>query len=287
MKQQLAFFESIGERMVGKKLDSQMTQKIYINSKEPVEKGLFIPIIGERFDGHDFIEEAIQNGAVAAFWQKDKKIPESIKNKITFILVQDTLKALQYTAKKFLEYVRPTVIAITGSNGKTTTKDLVFSLVRQSFRTHKTEGNYNNHIGLPLTILSMDNDCEVLIVEMGMNNIGEISFLSQLANPHYAIITNIGDSHLEQLKTRGNIAKAKLEVRDGMDDEAHLIIDGDEPLLAFTHSDKRVITCGFNEKSHVKITLLTSDEHQQVFSLNEEQTYSLPMLGEHNLACVG
>lgn len=282
MKQQLAFFESIGESVVGKR-KNQFIEKAFTNSKERVNNGLFIPIQGERFDGHDFIEEAIENGAVATYWQKDKQIPEHLQNKITFILVPNTLNALQKTAEQFLATVHPTVIAITGSNGKTTTKDLVSSLLSSTFRTYKTQGNLNNHIGMPLTILSMDESCEALILEMGMNHFGEISFLSRLAKPHFAIITNIGDSHLEQLRTRENIAKAKLEIRDGLVDDGTLFIDGDEPLLE-TMENRHVISCGFNEHSYVNITLLSSNEHKQTFRLNDERTtYKLPLLGKHNV----
>lgn len=283
MKQQLTFFESIGETVIGIK-KNQRIENVFTNSKERVNNGLFIPIKGERFDGHDFIEEAIDNGAVATYWKKEKQIPKHLQNKIPFIVVNDTLKALQRTAKKFLEKVQPTVIAITGSNGKTTTKDLVSSLLSSTFQTHKTQGNFNNHIGMPLTILSMEESCEVLILEMGMNHFGEISFLSQLAKPHFAIITNIGDSHLEQLRTRENIAKAKLEICDGLAEQGMLLIDGDEPLLPSKLKNTHVISCGFSDHNEKKITLLSSNEHEQVFRLNDERsTYKLPLLGKHNV----
>ncbi len=284
MKQPLVFFESIGERVTGKRVSGQRIEKVFLNSKERVNNGLFIPIKGERFDGHDFIEEAIENGAIAAYWQEDKPIPEPLKNKITYIIVKNTLKALQKTAEKFLAKVQPTVIAITGSNGKTTTKDLVFSLVSRKFQTHKTEGNLNNHIGMPLTILSMDENCEALILEMGMNHFGEIAFLSRLAKPHYAIITNVGESHLEQLGTRENIAKAKLEICDGLEKDGTLFLDGDEPLLQSIDKKINVVTCGFSDASHVKIVLLSSDEKEQVFRLHDgSEIYVLPLLGKHNV----
>lgn len=283
MKQQLAFFGSIGEQ-TGNNNKALLIERVFTNSKESVKNGLFIPIQGERFDGHDFIEEAIANGAVASYWQKEKEIPDHLRHKIAFILVEDTLQALQQTAKLFLTHVRPTVVAITGSNGKTTTKDLVSALLSRSFITFKTQGNHNNHIGMPLTILEMDESCEVLILEMGMSNLGEISFLSQLAQPHFAIITNIGDSHLEQLGTRENIAKAKMEIRDGLVNDGTLIIDGDEPLLAPLFDNERVIACGFNDNCHIPITILHSNESEQVFRLNGESiTFTLPLLGRHNV----
>lgn len=284
MKQPLTFFASIGEKTIGKQQPKCFVEQVFTNSKDKVKNGFFIPIIGERFDGHDFIHEAANNGAVASFWQKDKEPPEELLEQIAFILVDDTVKALQKLAEKFLEHVAPTVVAITGSNGKTTTKDLVYSVVNTTFRAHKTQGNFNNHIGMPLTILSMNEDCEVLILEMGMNDFGEISFLSRLAKPNYAIITNIGDSHLEKLKTRENIANAKLEILDGLKSDGMLIVDGDEPLLERVFQQKRVVSCGFHRNCQVKIKLLSSDERTQSFQIeNDDAIYSLSMLGKHNV----
>lgn len=284
MNQPLSFFESIGEKTAGKRQPELFVEKVFTNSKEKVNNGFFVPIKGERFDGHDFIHEAVENGAIASFWQKDRQLPEGLKEHVPFILVEDTVKALQQLAEKFLKYVNPTVVAITGSNGKTTTKDLVSSVLSTAYRTHKTLGNFNNHIGMPLTILAMDESCEVLILEMGMNDFGEISFLSRLAKPNYAIITNIGDSHLEKLKTRENIAKAKLEILDGLRSDGMLIVDGDEPLLERVFQQKRVISCGFNRNCLVRIKLLSSDEHVQTFQIdNEDTVFSLSLLGKHNV----
>ncbi|GAY76476.1 UDP-N-acetylmuramoylalanyl-d-glutamyl-2,6-diaminopimelate-D-alanyl-D-alanine ligase [Sporolactobacillus inulinus] len=131
-------------------------------------------------------------------------------------LVHDTLKALQNMAKGYLNQVQPKVIAVTGSNGKTTTKDMLYSILRGAFRTFKTQGNLNNHIGVPLTILAMPEDTEVLVLEMGMNHFGELTFLSQIAKPNVALITNIGESHIEYLGSRAGIAKAKLEIVNGL-----------------------------------------------------------------------
>lgn len=284
MKQPLTFFDSIGEKTIGKHQPELLVEKVFTNSKEKTNNGFFIPIIGERFDGHNFIHEAVENGAIASFWQKDKRIPETLIERVTFILVEDTVKALQQLAEKFLEHVSPTVVAITGSNGKTTTKDLVSSVLSTTYRTHKTLGNFNNHIGMPLTILAMDENCEALILEMGMNDFGEISFLSRLAKPNYAIITNIGDSHLEKLKTRENIAKAKLEILDGLRSDGMLIVDGDEPLFDSVFHQKQVVSCGFNNSCSVKINLISSDEHTQTFQIdNEDTAFSLSLLGKHNV----
>ncbi len=284
MKQQLSFFSSIGEEAIGP-LEKHVTiNEVFIDSRKKAKNSLFIPIIGERFDGHEFIEDAIRNGAVATYWQKDRLIPEHLTNKINFILVEDTLQALQSLSAHYLATVKPIVIAITGSNGKTTTKDLVASVLNDTYKTYKTQGNLNNHIGMPLTILSMDESCEVLILEMGMNNLGEISFLSQLAQPDYAIITNIGDSHLEQLESREKIAQAKMEIRDGLEAQGKMIIDGDEPLLASMQKDNQVISCGYGEHCDIQIMNVQGNEDGQSFQINSEHpSYYIKMLGKHNV----
>src|SRR5699024_4072048 len=150
--------------------------------------------------------------------------------------------------------LNPVVIGITGSNGKTTTKDLVRQVVQPSFRTHYTYGNLNNHIGLPLTILDMDPTTQVLILEIGMNRFGEIERLSKIAKPDYAIITNIGESHIEFLGSREGIAQAKLEILSGMHKDATILIDGDEPLLKDIDNVSRAIRCGFHDHNDVVLS---------------------------------
>jgi UDP-N-acetylmuramoyl-tripeptide--D-alanyl-D-alanine ligase len=189
---------------------------------------LYVPLQGEQFDGHHFLDRAVNAGAIAALWQEDREIPQT---NIPLIIVPNTLTALQQLAERYLQEVGCKVVAITGSNGKTTTKDLVASVLATTFAVHKTNGNFNNHIGLPLTVLQMPNSTEVAVLEMGMNHLGEISVLSQLAKPDVAIITNIGESHIGYLGSRAKIAEAKLEICDGLATDGTLLIDGDEPLL--------------------------------------------------------
>lgn len=284
MNQPLSFFEPIGELMNGMSNDSRQIECIFINSREQVRNGLFIPIKGERFDGHDFLLQAISNGAIASYWNKDKPLPPDLPVDFPVILVEDTTIALQKTAERYLSMVKPYVVAITGSNGKTTTKDLISSLVEQQFQSFKTLGNYNNHLGMPLTILSMKEDCEVLILEMGMSNLGEISFLSRLAKPDYAVITNIGESHLEQLGSREKIAEAKMEIRDGLKSDGITVIDGDEPILKHIANETNVITCGYGSNCDVVIKNVSGNEDGQYFTLNHEETkFYLPLLGKHNI----
>ena len=160
---------------------------------------LFVPFKGENVDGHRFVEQALKDGAGASFYEKGQDISDSIQGPI--IWVDDTLTALQQLAKAYLKHVNPKVIGVTGSNGKTTTKDMIESVLHTEFRV-KTQGNYNNEIGLPLTILQLDKDTEISILEMGMSGFHEIELLSKIAEPDIAVITNIGESHMQDLGSR-------------------------------------------------------------------------------------
>ncbi|RYL95419.1 UDP-N-acetylmuramoyl-tripeptide--D-alanyl-D-alanine ligase [Sporolactobacillus sp. THM7-4] len=258
---------------------------IMTDSRKRVENGLFVPMIGEHFNGHRYLAQAIENGARASLWMEREHLPENIPDGFPLFLVADTLKALQYMAKSYLRRSSPRVVAVTGSNGKTTTKDMIDSVLSLAFKTHKTKGNLNNHIGVPLTILSMPEDTEVLICEMGMNHFGELTLLSQLARPDIAIITNIGESHIEFLGSRQGIAKAKLEITNGLKKNGTLIIDGDEPLLAGIHSNAfRVVTCGYGQGNDWEITDVRGFSDGYQFTLNHDQTvYHVPILGRHNV----
>jgi len=248
---------------------------------------LFIPLVGERFDGHDYVEDVIQSGVRIVFYQKDKPLPTERTEGILYILVDDTLRALQQLAHYYKNLINPTVIGITGSNGKTTTKDIVSEVLKTTYKTHQTAGNFNNHIGLPLTILSMLPDTEMLVLEMGMNHFGEISLLTQIAEPHYAIITNIGESHIEHLGTRAGIAKAKTEITEGMHDNGYLIYDGDEPLIEQeliqrNFDGNRQIKCGYSGTDQYTIQVKQITEKHTEFQLNDTTDYEIPLLGAHH-----
>lgn len=262
--------------------DNKEIKEVTTDSRRNSDHSLFIPIIGEQFDGHQFIEKAIENGAVATLWDKSKQLPDTISTDFPVFLVDDTLKALQEMAAQYRNEVNPIVIGITGSNGKTTTKDLTAAVMKTSYKTHYTKGNFNNHIGLPLTVLSMDRNTEVLILEMGMSNFGEIDLLSHIARPDFAIITNIGESHIEFLGSRQGIVKAKLEIISGLKKNGILIIDGDEPLLHDLQIEQKVIDNGFlntntNVVSDVSITPTGTE-----FNLSDGVTYKVPLLGRHH-----
>jgi len=193
-----------------------------------IKKGeLFVPIVGERFDGHEFISAAFKKGACACITNKSIKETEGK----TIVLVDDTTKALGDLAQYYRKKFKIPLIAITGSVGKTTTKDMTASVLGQKLNCLKTQGNFNNEIGLPNTLFDLDNFHEAAVVEMGMRGFGEISRLSVIAQPDIALITNIGLSHVEKLGSRQNILKAKLEILEGLNKKGKLILNGDDSLL--------------------------------------------------------
>ena len=247
-----------------------------------VEKGsLFIPLVGDIYNGHEFADKAIKDGAGAVIWQKSEKNPPK---DAPVIFVEDTLSALQALAKSYLNQLQVKVVGITGSNGKTTTKDMVAALLETTYKVHKTKGNFNNHIGLPLTVLSMSEDTEVAVLEMGMSGKGEIELLSQLANPNVAVITNIGESHLMDLGSREGIAEAKLEITKGLKKGGLFIYHGDEVLLQERVPALSLNTATFGEKSTNDYfpTKVTQELTGTSFIVENEE-YFIPVLGKHNV----
>ena len=209
-------------------VDEREISSVEFDSRKIEKNGLFVPLPGTR-DGHDFVHAAKENGAIATLWQKDRV---EVPSDLVVLPVADVTKAFQTLAQYYKQKIGPKTVAITGSNGKTTTKDMTASVLAQKYRTYKTQGNYNNDLGVPYTMLHMPDDTEVLILEMGMDHAGEIHFLSQLGQPDVAAITLIGEAHLENLGSRKNIAKAKMEIVDGLAKDGVLFVPADEPLLA-------------------------------------------------------
>ncbi|EGK13148.1 UDP-N-acetylmuramoyl-tripeptide--D-alanyl-D-alanine ligase [Kroppenstedtia eburnea] len=245
---------------------------------------LYVPLKGERFDGHAFWMDAVRAGAAAALWNREVPLPKDPP--IPLIQVEDTLIALQELAAGYRRELEVKVVGITGSNGKTTTKDLTAAILATRYRVHRTQGNLNNHIGLPLTLLSMPPDTEVAVVEMGMNHAGEIARLSKIAAPDLALVTNIGEAHLEFLGSRGAIADAKLEIREGMPSTGTLIIDGDEPLLRerLAGEERPVIRVGFGESNDDRILDLELKGRAGIaFTSSATDTrFETGLMGKHN-----
>ncbi|HZJ82352.1 MAG TPA: UDP-N-acetylmuramoyl-tripeptide--D-alanyl-D-alanine ligase [Clostridia bacterium] len=199
------------------------------DTRKVKKRELFIPLVGDLFDGHAFIDRAVKKGAGAILSHLDET---EYPYDIPVIKVGDTLKALQDLAYFHRNRFNIPIIGITGSNGKTTTKDMVASVLSKEYDVLKTEGNLNNEIGLPLTLLRLEDKHQVGVIEMGMSDLGEIRRLAQIASPTIAVITNIGVSHIENLATRENILKAKKEIFDYFTHENVGILNGDDELLA-------------------------------------------------------
>ena len=191
--------------------DTKKIHGVVIDSRQVTKDVLYVPIIGQRVDGHTFAKQTIEDGALISLWQKDHvPYPD-----FPVILVDDTLKAMQDLSKAYLDELHPLVIGVTGSNGKTSCKDILYSIFSQEKKTQKTQGNRNSEIGLPLTIFDFDKDIEVAILEMGMENKGEITQLTSIAQPDISVITSIGSAHMENLGGKLQIAQAKCEILEG------------------------------------------------------------------------
>ena len=254
------------------------------DTRKIMEGNLFVPLQGEKSNGHDHVQQAFEQGASASFWERNQPNPPE---GAALIFVDDSLKALQQLAKVYLSELKAKVIGITGSNGKTTTKDMTASILGTKYRVHKTSGNYNNHIGLPLTVLSAPEDTEMLILEMGMSSRGEISLLSRIGQPDAAIITNIGESHLLDLGSREGIADAKMEIVEGLKPNGVFIYNGDEPLLLnrIENVASRKISFGRSITNDYYPADIKSGQDEMCFTIEKEGVHSfiLPVLGTHNV----
>lgn len=258
---------------------------VSIDSRKIDKGNLFVPFKGANSDGHKFVEAAIQDGAAAALWQKDVPNPPE---GLPILMVDDTLEALQQLARSYRNELTVKVVGITGSNGKTTTKDMTANLLSLSYKVQKTEGNFNNHIGLPLTLLRLEEDTDIAVVEMGMSALGEIEFLSKLAKPDVVIITNIGESHLQDLGSRENIAKAKLEIISGINENGLIVYNGDEPLLreplSHYEGSAKLQTFGRSSENTLYPVSIVQKDDGSTFTINKgDKEFRLPVLGTHNI----
>jgi UDP-N-acetylmuramoyl-tripeptide--D-alanyl-D-alanine ligase len=264
---------------------------VSINTKTIQPGDLFIPFKGEKVNGHQYVTQAFEKGASAALWQKDEPNPPQ---DLPLLFVEDSEKALQEMARAYRKDHPATFIGITGSNGKTSTKDLVAGVLSPYFRVQKTAGNFNNNLGLPITILSLDEETEFAILEMGMSGFGEIEFLSNLAQPHHVAITNIGEAHMQDLGSREGIAKAKFEIVSGLQDEGCLFYDGDEPLLKpfidqFNgekgSSSIRTVSFGTNTTNDISAQSIQATENGSEFDVAGliDSHFMIPVLGKHQV----
>ena len=246
-------------------------QGVEFDSRNVQEGNLFVPIIGARADGHSFIDSVIEKKAYASLWQKDHMpYPEGI----ALLLVEDTVEALQTLAKRYLQTLDCKVIAVTGSNGKTSCKDMIYSICSQEKRTQKTQGNRNSEIGLPLTVLDFEEDIEVAVLEMGMENKGEIETLCNIARPDISIITTIGSAHMENLGGKKQIAEAKCEIYDGLKENGLFLYNKDCPEIDEVLNDKHLNPSkkivSFGRQGEIQITSgIEYKEDSVIFTTNE------------------
>ena len=226
---------------------------------------IFLPVSGERFDGHNFINETLQKGIKFSFCdvKKISKVNEPLRKSL--ILVDSTLSAYHRIASYYRDKINPKVIAITGSSGKTTVKELISSVILQKYKVHKTEANFNNEIGVPKTILEMPEDTEVLVLELAMRAKGEISFLSKTAKPNLAVITNVGAAHIGRLGSLQAIMEAKCEILE------HLESDG----VAIVHNNPDLIKCaGRYMPPHVPMMMFDINEAKNINYKNGKSTFT-------------
>ncbi len=209
---------------------SKVIENVTTDSRAATDKMLFVPLVGDKFNGHDFINAAFDMGAAAVLTHEDT---EPLIGK-TIIRVDDTLKALGKIACYYKAKCSIPSVAVTGSVGKTTTKDMITGVLSEKYNTHKTPDNKNNEIGLPITIFKLEKEHEAAVLEMGMNHFGEIERLAEIGRPDMAVITNIGESHIENLGSQEGIFKAKMEITKLFGKDNTLIVNGDDKFLSKT-----------------------------------------------------
>ena len=258
-----------------------------IDSRNVGFNDCFVAIKGESSNGNEYLKMALENGASVCLVQDypEEKLLQKYADR-TIIKVIDTVKAIQEIAKYKRDLYNIPVIAVTGSVGKTSTKDIIASVVGQKYNVLKTEGNYNNHLGVPLTLLRL-KDHTAAVVEMGMNHFNEISVLTKIARPTVAVITNIGTSHIGNLGSRENILKAKLEILEGLQEGGSIIINNDNDLLhnwAQTVDNSNVITYGIENKSLLLAKNIKESHHQSEYEINikhKDYNVKVPVMGRH------
>lgn len=254
------------------------------DSRNIHENALFIPLVGERFDGHAYINMALENGAVGCLTARDR---ESYREDKFYVKVSNTERALGDLAAWYKERFSIPFVGVTGSVGKTTAKDMIAAVLGTRFKVLKTEGNFNNNVGLPLTILRLDESYQVCVLEMGMDRFGEIDYLGGIVKPDVGVITNIGDAHIERLGSRENILKAKCELLPHVKKDGLLVLNGDDELLTTLRGNTPVDTvfCGKADGLEYKAALTGGDGvshiHCRLTTPKLDREVMIPALGEH------
>ncbi len=279
----------------GRLLQGDLTcpfQGVSINSRTVSKGELFTCIKGERFDGHDFLANVIDKKVAGVILSNPEKLPDisTQTGEEPFVIhVQNTLKALQGLASFQRRRFPFQVVAITGTNGKSTTKEMIASILQTKFKTLKTQGNLNNHIGLPLTLLKREPSHEIGVLELGMSDAGEIKRLAEIAQPDIGVITNISEGHLTQLKSLKDIQSAKGELFDALTKEGTAIVNADDPLVLELAQSLRAktVTFGIDQPADVRASEIESKDNLgfqfKVNLFGKTISVRLPYLGYCNI----
>lgn len=282
--------KACGGTYVGSEAERSIEIKGAVTDSRQVEEGyLFIPIKGARVDGHDFIPQVIGQGAAAVL--SEKELPDCPK---PYILVKSSEQALKDMAEFYREQLTIPIVGITGSVGKTSTKEMIASVLSRKFKVLKTAGNFNNEIGLPLTLLRIREEHEAAVVEMGISDFGEMHRLAKMAKPDICVMTNIGICHLENLKTRDGILKAKSEIFDFLKSDAHIVLNGADDKLSTIGNVRGIAPVfyaieGENEKENVDITasgiqnLGLKGMMTEIHTSKGSFAVHIPIPGRHNI----
>lgn len=261
-------------------------ENISIDSREYKENSLFIPIIGETHDGHKFIESAYENGFRVFLCDKNH---DFIKDDITLIKVNDTTESLGNISKYIRNMYEISFIGVTGSVGKTTTRDMIFSVLSSKYKTLKNDKNYNNEIGVPKTLFNLDKTYEKAVIEMGMSSKGELDYLASIVKPNIAVISNIGMSHIENFENQDGIFNAKMEITNYFNKNSILIVNGDDKYLK-TLKDKnleyKVLTYGINKDNDLyayDIKLNIDSSSFKTIINDKEEEFNINIPAEHNI----
>ena len=252
------------------------------DSRSVPSGSLFVPIVGEKFDGHRFIGAALDSGAAGVLCAK---LPEDLRPDKFYIKVADTRLALKDLARHYREKFAIPVVQITGSVGKTTTKDMIAAVLAQKYRVLKTAENFNNDIGVPLTLLQLDHSHQAAVIETGMNHFGEIRYLGEMVQPDIAVISNIGDAHIEFLGSREGILKAKAEILENLRPGGTVILNGDDALLNTLTPPFETLRCGQGENCAYRVTEIADHGVDGITCClttpREEYHLTIPAPGEH------
>jgi len=245
---------------------------------------LFVALLGEDFDGHAFVAQAAEKGAAAAMVEEQwYRLNREFQTSLPLLIVPDTLIAFQELARFYRKTMEPKVVALTGSAGKTTCKDMIYSVLSRKYRTRKNIKSFNNHVGVPLTLLSTQPDDEILVTELGTSGFGEIERSSYLVEPDVCLLLNIGYAHLQAFKDLVGVARAKMEIVTHAKPDRYVIYNADDEILSQQNFGGRVMTYAVDQNADVKARNLECNEHAQYQFMVDDTRIELSLPGRHNV----